>query len=182
MAGRTWLRNTVCASFALATALPACSSDTSCDGSGRAAIVVSVKDAAGGLPICNATVRFVGPETDQTVDCQPSCGADCGSLYADGARSYTVEAHAPGYLTTSKTVFVPRGDCDKPVTQHVTLELESGCTSPMQPAPAAGSACPESGLVCDVGSLSCWKKLTCGPDQLWHVTCGIVFPDGGPCC
>lgn len=46
----------------------------------------------------------------------------------------------------------------------------------------AGGHCGEPGRVCDHGSLSCWKKATCQPNGVWEITCGIWFPDGGPCC
>lgn len=63
-----------------------------------------------------------------------------------------------------------------------TAEASTGCPSLLEPPPGEGSTCSEPGLVCDVGSLSCWRKVTCQSDLRWHVTCGIVFPDGGPCC
>jgi hypothetical protein len=58
----------------------------------------------------------------------------------------------------------------------------SSCPAGGGPQPTELSACTEPGLACDVGTLSCWKKLTCEADLKWHVTCGIIFPDGGPCC
>lgn len=64
----------------------------------------------------------------------------------------------------------------------VTSDSATGCPSPMEPRPKDGTACPTAGLVCDVGSMSCWVKATCQPDNRWAITCGIVFPDGGPCC
>ncbi|MCC6903635.1 MAG: hypothetical protein IT377_31995 [Polyangiaceae bacterium] len=67
-------------------------------------------------------------------------------------------------------------------SSDATSDSATGCPSPMQPRPKEGTPCPTAGLVCDVGSMSCWVKATCQPDNRWAITCGIVFPDGGPCC
>ncbi len=61
-------------------------------------------------------------------------------------------------------------------------DASMACPSPMDPRPKDGSPCATPGLVCDLGALSCWVKATCQSDNRWAITCGIIFPDGGPCC
>lgn len=71
---------------------------------------------------------------------------------------------------------------DDPVTEAGSqVEASIGCP-PLNDPPAEGDPCSEPGLVCEIGMLSCWKKATCAANLQWHITCGIMFPDGGPCC
>jgi hypothetical protein len=63
----------------------------------------------------------------------------------------------------------------------VSGDAVTDCAQVSLPA-SAGTACGKPGLVCDFGSLSCSRKLTCESDGRWHLDCGFKFPDGGPCC
>jgi hypothetical protein len=61
-------------------------------------------------------------------------------------------------------------------------ETSAGCPTPQQGLPDAGGGCPQPGLVCQLGSLSCSVTATCNSSGQWEVDCGNVFPDGGTCC
>lgn len=76
-------------------------------------------------------------------------------------------------------------DDSDPVSDGGTIDAPAeapttNCSTP--PTPNSPCSPSQVGLECDVGSLSCWKKLTCESDHYWHVSCGNFFPDGGPCC
>jgi hypothetical protein len=106
-----------------------CKDDADCSDITRPALTVEVHDAASGDLICDAVVHITAPGFDQTFQCSPDASATgltcCGLVInGPGGVDYTIAVTATGYTSVTKDVAVPEDECDLPVTQHATLEMD----------------------------------------------------------